>query len=100
MSASYSVHRLSKNRGDAVRLFCMECMGASIDAGYECRPWREVRECPCAATCSLWPYRLGGARQLLPSTGHIEPSQAPGTRREAVDEYRNGPPSSSTGGAS
>ena len=82
MSRPYSVCRPSKNRGDAVRLFCMECMGACVDSRYESRPYREVRECPCAFTCSLWPYRLGGARQPLPSTGNIEASEAPRTRRQ------------------
>lgn len=82
MSAPYSAHRPSKNRGDAVRLFCMECMGASVDIGFETRPFKEVRECSCANTCSLWPYRLGGAKQPIPSAGHIEASEASRTRQK------------------
>jgi len=65
-----------------VRLFCMECMGASTDPGFEARPYKEVRECSCALTCSLWPYRLGGAKQPIPSAGQIEASRASGTRQK------------------
>lgn len=82
MTSPYSVHRPSKNRGDAVRLFCMECMGASVDPGFDCRPWKEVRECPCSQTCSLWPYRSGGAKQPIPAAGHIAASKRSGARRE------------------
>jgi hypothetical protein len=82
MSRPYSVHRPSKNRGDAVRLFCLECMGASVDPGFESRPFKDVRECPCALTCSLWPFRSGGARQEIPSAGNIWPSKRSRTRRE------------------
>jgi len=59
MSRPYSVHRPSKNRGDAIRLFCMECMGASVDPGFENLPYKAVKECPSEQACSLWPYRFG-----------------------------------------
>lgn len=88
MSEPYSVQRPSKSRGDAVRLFCMECMGASVDPGFECRPWKEVRACPNAQTCALWPYRLGGPKQPVPAAGHIEASKTSRTRRELVGVVR------------
>lgn len=56
MSSPYSVHRPSRSRGDAVRLFCLECVGSSLQGGAE---YAAVRDCPCALTCSLYPYRFG-----------------------------------------
>ncbi len=76
MSEHYSTHRPSRNRSDAVRLFCVECMGASVEPGFERRPHREVRECPDAHTCSLWPYRL----VPIPAAGNIDGDKAPRTR--------------------
>lgn len=55
MRELYSAHRPAKNMGDAVRLFCLECMGSGVDH----REFSAVRECPCEGTCSLWPYRFG-----------------------------------------
>ena len=38
-----------KNRKAAIRLFCLECMGGSIE---------DVKICDCH-DCTLWPFRLG-----------------------------------------
>jgi hypothetical protein len=54
--SNYSIHRPSRSPLDAVRLFCLECMGSSIEFGAECAA---VRDCPSEKTCSLWSYRLG-----------------------------------------
>jgi hypothetical protein len=62
----YSVHRPARNMGDAIRLFCRECMGAHL-AGLDSRgetipnhpAYEEVRRCPAEHACSLWRYRLG-----------------------------------------
>lgn len=88
--SAYSAHRPSRNRFDAVHLFCMECQGASVDVGYECRSWREVRECPCAQSCSLWPYRLGGTRRPLPAAANIVTDMGPKTRRKAPSSIDTG----------
>jgi len=52
----YSMHRPARNMADAVRLFCLECMGSTTEFG---QANAAVRDCPCTETCSLWPYRLG-----------------------------------------
>jgi hypothetical protein len=56
MSTPYSVHRPARNMGDAIRLFCLECMGSSVEFG---REDAAVRQCPSETTCSLFPYRFG-----------------------------------------
>ncbi len=53
--SSYSVHRPSRSPLDAIRLFCLECCGSSVEFGPE---YAEVRDCPCKNSCSLWPYRF------------------------------------------
>lgn len=54
--SSYSTHRPSRGPVDAIRLFCLECMGSSLEFG---REDGAVRDCPSERTCSLWPYRFG-----------------------------------------
>ena len=57
MSKPYSAHRPAKNSVDAIRLFCLECMGSSVDPPH--RADGDVRDCPSETGCSLWPYRFG-----------------------------------------
>lgn len=56
----YGIKRKPKNMGQAVRFFCLECMG-----GYDARgteegymPFGLVSECPDHA-CQLYTYRFG-----------------------------------------
>ena len=35
---------------EAVRAYCLECSHGSRE---------DLKECPAAQTCSLWPYRFG-----------------------------------------
>jgi hypothetical protein len=54
--STYSTHRSARNPVDAIRLFCLECMGSSEEFGAE---YAAVRGCPSAQTCSLFAYRFG-----------------------------------------
>jgi hypothetical protein len=66
MPVPYSAHRPARNMGDAVRLFCLECMGAHDaftdrqgDEVPAYRPFKSVAACPAVHSCGLWPYRSG-----------------------------------------
>ncbi len=83
----YSVHRPSRGPLDAVRLFCLECMGSSLEFG---REDAAVRDCPCGEMCSLYPYRFGkNPRHSRASARTVEkaglrPSNRSGTRPNAA----------------
>jgi len=38
------------SRSSAVQLFCLQCMGGSLN---------DVRDCFAQLSCELWPYRVG-----------------------------------------
>lgn len=59
MSRQYSAHRQARSMGDAIRLFCLECMGSVYDGEVHKREVLAVKECPSEHTCSLWRYRFG-----------------------------------------
>lgn len=73
MSRAYSSHRPSKNMGDAIRLFCLECQGSYV--GYDKdgneiehnRAYQAVADCPSERSCSLWKYRFGKNPDRKPS---------------------------------
>ncbi len=83
----YSVHRPAKSPVDAIRLFCLECCGSSLDFG---REDAAVRDCPCGEMCSLYPYRFGkNPRHSRASARTVEkaglrPSNRSGTRPNAA----------------
>jgi hypothetical protein len=84
----YSVHRPSRTPVDAIRLYCLECMGSSVEFGAE---YAAVRDCPCESTCSLWRFRTGKnpKRRRDTTTGALEIASpggdnSSGTRRKPV----------------
>lgn len=56
----YGIKRKPKNMGQAVRFFCLECMGGYDACGTEkgYMPFGLVSECPDHA-CQLYTYRFG-----------------------------------------
>jgi hypothetical protein len=82
----YSAHRPARSIGDAVRLFCLECCGSSIEydkRGEEIKHYRAydaVRDCPSERSCSLWKYRFGKNPDRKPSN--------PGGNPEALNALR------------
>jgi hypothetical protein len=56
MSVPYSAHRPARTPVDAIRLFCLECCGSSLEFGAE---YAAVRDCSMEGRCSLWRYRTG-----------------------------------------
>lgn len=89
----YSVHRPAKSPVDAIRLFCLECCGSSLEFG---REDAAVRDCPNEHNCSLWPYRFGkNPRHSRASAATVEKAlcstgKGSRTRREPEPDHGEG----------